>query len=352
MDCFYAAIEIKHRPELANLPVAVGGESGRRGVLCTCNYIARSYGVRSAMPTFLAKKRCPDLIVLPPQFELYRKESQAIREIFSRYADLIEPLSLDEAYLDVSDSEYHRGSATLIAQAILGLIHQERQLTASAGVANNKLIAKIASDENKPNGMYVVTPNEVEQFIKPMPVEKLFGVGPKMAEKLSHMGIETCQDLQAVSLQVLSQQFGKMGVSLYQYCRGIDNRAVISSRPRKSLSVEWTFNQDIEDEQAIKQAVKVLYGRLIKRWSLAGEPKFKKGYIKIKDNNFKVYSFEQAMFSCSLDIYILMMDRLFQKHKTPIRLIGLGFKLEQACVLGQMEFDFEENTYIEKNLSD
>ncbi len=343
MDCFYAAVEMRDNPELLNVPLAIGGDEGRRGVLCTSNYQARKYGVRAAMPSFMAKKLCPDLIILPPRFDVYRQESDSIRKIFARYTEFIEPLSLDEAYLDVTTVELYQGSATLIAQAILNDIWQELRLTASAGVASNKLIAKIASDENKPNGICIVTPDKIDDFIANLPVKKLFGVGPKLQQKLENKGINNCKDLQKQSLTDLVNEFGKMGVSLYQYSRGIDSREVTPARKRKSISVEWTFEENIESEQSLLRACEVLYKRLLKRWLLAGEPSFNKLFVKLKFDDFKQHTKEQI---CnkeepSLEIFILMMELLNNNNQKPIRLLGLGLRIESYIEIGQLEFEFD-----------
>lgn len=341
MDCFYAAVEMRQNPALKDRPLAIGGESGRRGVLCTCNYEARKYGVRSAMPTFMALKKCPNLKILPPRFELYRKESQAIREIFKRFTDSIEPLSLDEAYLDVSSVDLLHGSATLIAKAIRQMIFDERQLTASAGIGTNKLIAKIASDENKPNGMCVVTPDDLANFIEHLPVKKLFGVGEKLQAKLAALGIETCKELQLLPLQTLISQFGKMGVSLYQYARGIDNRPVQTARRRKSISVEWTFSEDLELNQAYQRACEILYKRLLKRWQLAGEPQFRKIFVKVKFADFKISSHEQIYTQLSLGMFQMMADEVVKQHQKTFRLLGFGIRLAESTEIGQLEFDYE-----------
>lgn len=343
MDCFYAAIEMREDPKLQKTPLAIGGDEGRRGVLCTCNYIARQYGVRSAMPSFKAKQLCPSLVILPPRFELYRQESQAIRKIFTEYTELIEPLSLDEAYLDVSESSHHKGSATLIAEDIRQQIWQQRRLTASAGVATNKLIAKIASDENKPNGICIISPEKVASFIANLAVKKLFGVGPKLQQKLTQLGIETCFELQQLPLQSLVSQFGKMGVNLYQYSRGIDNRAVMVARKRKSISVEWTFEQDLQEDKLIENTIKVLFERLKRRWQLAGEPQYHKVFVKLKLSDFSIQTKEQKIAHYSVDIFKLIIKELRAKHAKPIRLLGLGLRLKQETDLGQLELDFDSS---------
>src|ERR1043166_8639437 len=196
MDCFYAAIEVRDRPELRGKPVGVGGARDRRGVLTTCNYEARAFGVRSAMPTFMALQRCPQLVVVPTRFDVYRREAAVIRGILHRFTSLVEPLSLDEAYLDLTE---HPGAPSAVAQLIRGLIFRKTRLTASAGIGPNKLVAKIASEINKPNGQFEVKPNEVGTFMQPLPVRKIWGVGEKTEQKLRQLGIQTCGEMQRLS---------------------------------------------------------------------------------------------------------------------------------------------------------
>src|ERR1700741_4895047 len=193
MDCFYAAIEVRDQPALKGKPVGVGGARDRRGVLTTCNYEARKYGIRSAMPTFKALQRCPHLIVMPTRFEVYRRESARIREILNRFTPLVEPLSLDEAFLDVSS---HDGDPEALAYLIRQLIFQQTQLTASAGIAPNKMLAKIASEINKPNGQFTVREEDIDAFLRPLSVRKIWGIGTKSAEKFARLGVSTCGDLQ------------------------------------------------------------------------------------------------------------------------------------------------------------
>ncbi len=251
MDCFYAAVEVKYQPRLKGKPVAVGGSpDGRGGVLTTANYEARQFGVKSAMTSNQALRLCPELILVPPDFSKYKAESAKVRMILERYTDLIEPLSLDEAYLDVTgprlnDGSFQTVSATRIAQQIRNEIKTELQLTASAGVAPNKFLAKIASDLNKPDGIAVIRPEEVERFVETLPVEKIWGVGKVTAEKLKRKGLSTCGDLQKLSLKRLVDEFGSWGAQLYDYSRGIDHRVVKAERERKSLTVEETYNHDL-----------------------------------------------------------------------------------------------------------
>ncbi|HEX3421396.1 MAG TPA: DNA polymerase IV, partial [Candidatus Udaeobacter sp.] len=232
MDCFYAAIEMRDRPSLRGKPVGVGGARERRGVLTTCNYEARKFGVHSAMPTFMALQRCPNLIVLPTRFDVYRREAVIIRGILYQFTSIIEPLSLDEAYLDVTS---HPSAPAALAQEIRSAIFRTTKLTSSAGIGPNKLIAKIASEINKPNGQFEVKPEQVADFMKDLPVRKIWGIGEKSERKLEELGAKTCGDLQRFSRPDLVKVFGKFGLELSDLCRGIDDRTVEPDRPRKSL---------------------------------------------------------------------------------------------------------------------
>ncbi|MEO8402931.1 MAG: DNA polymerase IV, partial [Gammaproteobacteria bacterium] len=265
MDCFYAAIEIRDNPTLANKPVAVGGQPEERSVLCTCNYVARKFGVRSAMPSSYAKRLCPDLIILPVNMAKYREVSRIIQEIFYEYTTFVEPLSLDEAYLDVSNSNQCQGSATWIAKDILKKIFSRTKLTASAGIAPNKFLAKIASGWRKPNGLFVIQPHEIQNFVDALPVEKLYGVGKVTAEKLHQAGLKKCSDIKGFSLAELVNNFGKLGNQLYEQSRGIDNRSVEPNRIRKSLSVERTFLHDRKTTDDLTGIMNELYEKLIHR---------------------------------------------------------------------------------------
>lgn len=324
MDCFYAAIEIRDNPTLANKPVAVGGSTDKRGVICTCNYVARQYGIHSAMSTSAAYRHCNDLIVLPVNMSKYRQVAQQIHAIFRNFTHLVEPLALDEAYLDVSDvSDYH-GSATLIAKAIRQRIWDSEKLTASAGVASNKFLAKIASGYNKPNGLFVIRPDEIEHFIKTLPVDDLFGVGKVTAEKLHRLGLKTCADLQRLSLAELIEQFGKLGQRFYEQCRGIDQRPVEPNRIRKSLSVERTFPQDIVDLETCLGIIKELCQQLsIRVQEVAPQRMIKNQYLKIKFSDFKQTTAEMANQAINLEHYLALFRKSYNQNK-PIRLLGLG----------------------------
>lgn len=326
MDCFYAAIEIRDNPALADKPVAVGSAAEERGVLCTCNYIARKFKVRSAMATAYAKRLCPDLIVLPVNMQKYRDVSEIIRGIFLEFTPLVEPLSLDEAYLDVTDSPHYQGSATLIAKAIRQKIVETVHLTASAGISINKLLAKIASGWNKPDGMFVIRPQEVDPFMKNLPVDELFGVGKVTAKKLHQLGLKTCSDLQAISLLELINYFGEKGGNrLYEQCRGIDNRSVEPNRIRKSLSVEKTFKQDIVMDSHCFSILHELYESLLVRLKkYVPNRTIKNQYIKIKLSDFKTMTLERSSHTIDFPLYEYLLSELIKRSYGKIRLMGIG----------------------------
>lgn len=329
MDCFYAAIEMRDKPALRGKPLGVGGSRDRRGVLTTCNYEARKFGVRSAMPTFMALQRCPQLIVVPTRFDVYRREASVIREILFRFTSLVEPLSLDEAYLDVSA---HSGDAGALAQVIREMIFQKTKLTASAGIGPNKLIAKIASDMNKPNGQVEVLPEEVPGFMEELPVRKLWGIGPSTEEKLQQLGIATCGDLQRFSRLELQQMlFGKWGSELYDLCRGIDERAVEPDRPRKSLSTEETFSSDLTNLPDCEQETAHLYEDLMAELAQK-EPKRKVRsiFVKLKFSDFTRTTAERAGADLTLPSYLSLLAEAHARSNKAVRLIGVGVRFAEA----------------------
>jgi DNA polymerase-4 len=320
-------------PSLADKPVGVGGTPERRGVLCTCNYIAREYGVRSAMPTGVALRLCKDLVLVPVNMEKYRAAASIIHDIFREYTDLVEPLSLDEAYLDVTDSPHENGIATAIAQAIRQKIWERVNITASAGVAPNKFLAKIASGWRKPNGLFVIRPHQVDDFIKALPVKDLFGVGKVTAEKLHAKGLKTCADIQKVSLIHLTENFGKLGAQLYERSRGIDHRSVEPNRIRKSLSVEHTLNKNIQKTAACLSVIEDLFERLTARIkSSAPDRLIKNQYIKIKYSDFKQTTIERTSKTPDLDQFKDLFFELNKREGVSIRLLGVGvhFQVEDA----------------------
>ena len=338
LDCFYAAVEVLDNPALKGKPVGVGGYPGsNKGVLCTASYEARKFGVRAAMSTFKAKQLCKDLVLVPVNMERYKAISKQIHDIFQRYTDLIEPLSLDEAYLDVTECKLCKGSATLIAHAIRSDIETELHLTASAGIAPNKLIAKVASDLNKPNGQFVVTPGEVDDFMAALPVSKLFGVGKATQGKMASHNITTCQDLQGFQRDQLSHLFGKFGESLYGYCRGIDNRDVEPSRVRKSVSVEQTFESDIPTISKASQVIGQLICELRRRLEKHSDRTIKSTFVKIKFNDFTQTTAEQQGGSLTLDVIDPLFNKAYSRSNKPFRLLGVGVNFSDDDQVGQIE---------------
>jgi DNA polymerase-4 len=328
MDCFYAAIEVRDRPSLRGKPVGVGGARDRRGVLTTCNYEARKFGVRSAMPTFMALQRCPNLIVLPTRFDVYRREAAVIRDILHRFTSLIEPLSLDEAYLDVTE---HPGAPGPLAEVIRGTIFQKTKLTSSAGVGPNKLIAKIASEINKPNGQFEVARGQVPEFMEKLPVRKIWGIGEKTERKLEELGVKTCGQLQRFSRPELVDLFGKFGVELYDLCRGIDDRQVEPDRPRKSLSTEETFAVDLttveQCEEKLEELFQELMGDLAQKESMR---EIRKIFVKLKFNDFTRTTAERAGLAPALEDFRSLLAEAFSRTGKPVRLIGLGVRFAET----------------------
>ena len=324
MDCFYAAIEVRDRPELRGKPVGVGGARDRRGVLTTCNYEARKFGVRSAMPTFMALQRCPKLIVLPTRFDVYRRESAVIRAILHRFTSLVEPLSLDEAYLDVSA---HPTAPGALAQLIRNLIFRKTKLTASAGIGPNKLVAKIASDLNKPDGQYEVAPEQVSEFMAMLPVRKIWGIGAVTERKLQQRGITTCGELQRFSRGQLQNIFGKFGTELYDLCRGIDERPVEPHRERKSLSTEQTFAIDLETLATCEEKLEELFAEMMADLAQKETTRIvTKIFVKLKFADFTRTTVERAGLAPSLGEYRTLLAEAFGRTGKPVRLLGVGVR--------------------------
>ncbi len=324
MDCFYAAIELRENPELVGKPVAVGGRSSNRGVLTTANYEARKFGCRSAMPTFKAMQLCPRLIVLPVRFDLYREESRRIRQIFEQFTPTIEPLSLDEAYLDVS---HLRSSGANVAAEIRARIFETTGLAASAGIAPNKFLAKIASDWRKPNGQFEVRESEIAGFMVDLPVREIWGVGKRTAEKLERLGAKTCGDLQTWDLSRLTRDFGKFGVELYQLCRGEDHRPVRVDRERKSLSNERTFSQDLTTLEECRGTLDPLLEELVHDLEKIEDLQIAKSFIKLKFNDFQTTTAECAASSVLPEIYENLLNEGWERRRgRTVRLIGAGVR--------------------------
>ncbi|MGI2067245.1 DNA polymerase IV [Shewanella sp. MF08487] len=332
MDCYFAAVEMRDFPEYLGKPLAVGGSSDRRGVISTCSYEARKFGVRSAMATAYAFKLCPDLILVPGRMQVYKQVSLQIREIFSRYTSLIEPLSLDEAYLDVSECQQYKGSATLIAQAIRRDILMETGLTASAGIAPIKFLAKIASDLNKPNGQYVITPDTVPEFVKTLSLRKIPGVGKVTAEKLALLGLHTCSDVQAYSKTELVARFGKFGSVLIERSYGIDERGISADRERKSVGVETTLAKDIYHLDQCQQIIPGLIQELLQRLDRGAKNRqICKQVVKLKFNDFKQTTIEHRSDQVSIEMfYELLAQAMVRQEGRGIRLLGISVGLADS----------------------
>jgi DNA polymerase-4 len=285
MDAFYASVEQRDNPQLRGKPVAVGGAQ-KRGVVAAASYEARAFGVRSAMPSVTAKRKCPDLIFVPPRFDVYREISLQIRRIMAEYTSLIEPLSLDEAYLDVTENFRGISSAARIADELRGRIRAETGLTASAGVSYNKFLAKLASDHRKPDGLFVITPSMGPAFVEALPIGKFHGVGPATTAKMNRLGIHNGADLKAQALPFLQQQFGKAGLHFYWIARGVDERPVRADRVRKSIGVETTFAEDLTQFDRMREALQPLLDQLWHHCHAAGRSG-RTVTLKVKYANFR-----------------------------------------------------------------
>ena len=328
-DCFYASIEMRDNPALRGKPIAVGGSPERRGVVATCNYEAREFGIHSAMASATARRLCPDLIIIRTDMEKYRLASSQIHEIFQRYTDLIEPLSLDEAFLDVSDCDEFRGSATRIAEAIRNEVREVVGITISAGIAPNKFLAKIASDWNKPDGQFAVLPNDVDDFVAKLAVKKLHGVGKVTAAKMHRLNLRTCKDLQNFGADALTEHFGSFGERLFELSRGIDNRPVSTDRIRKSVSVENTFDTDLPDLDSSLEAMLGLLPKLELRLKrLDNHYAIKKQFVKLKFHDFVTTTVEMLSEDTNPENYRTLCEQGFARGERAVRLIGLGVRVE------------------------
>ncbi|OUS31572.1 DNA polymerase IV [Gammaproteobacteria bacterium 45_16_T64] len=341
-DCFYASLETLDNPSLRGKPMAVGGASDRRGVIATCNYEARAFGVHSAMASSTAKRLCPDLIIVPPRMERYKEASKQIHQIFKRFTSVIEPLSLDEAYLDVTSKREYQGSATLMAQAIQAQVFKEIGITVSAGIAPNKFLAKIASDWNKPNGLFVIVPEYIDEFVSVLPVSKLFGVGKATQKKLENLGIHTCSDIRNYSIFELSKVLGAFGERLHQLSYGIDERPVKARDRRKSLSVEHTYAKDLTLlEQCINKLpeLEIEMQQRLDKQSKASP--IKKAFVKIKFNDFTQTTIERCIKEPDIEIYQALCKEAFERGNKPVRLLGVGVRFEEPIKSNaQLSFSF------------
>lgn len=333
-DAFYASVEVRENPALAGRPVAVGGSPEGRGVVAAASYEARKHGVRSAMPSARAVQQCPGLVLLPPRFDLYRAVSRQFHEIFREYTERIEPLSLDEAYLDVSGSQRHQGSATRIAEEIRARIREELRLTVSAGVAPNKFLAKVASDWKKPDGLFTLAPAQVADFVQALPVSKIMGVGKVTAQKMQRLGIATCGDLQRLPMDELIQRFGKYGQRLAELARGQDEREVNPSRIRKSISVEHTYPQDLAQEAAMQRALADILKELLARFrKIEADYLPSKRFVKLRFRDFTQSTLDEALPSPAEpwhqpEVFARLLQKCWQRKSLPIRLLGAGLRLE------------------------
>ena len=327
MDAFYASVEQRDDPRLRGKPVVVAWR-GKRSVVCAASYEARRFGVRSAMPAIRAERLCPEAIFVPPDFTRYRAVSRIAREIFRRHTDLVEPLSLDEAYLDVTENKTELPTATRVARAIRQQIREELQLTASAGVAPNKYLAKIASDWKKPDGLFVIQPEDVEAFLTPLPVGRLPGVGKVTSQRLELIGIRTVGNLRSLDLEFLEAQFGRFGHRLYELARGIDHSAVVPDRPTKSISAEDTFERDValmETEQIILRLAEKVWAAASKESRVA-----RTVVLKLKTSEFEILTRSHTPPSppASLEeltnIALSLRERVELGPQKRFRLVGVG----------------------------
>jgi DNA polymerase IV len=341
MDAFYASIEIRDRPELAGHPVAVGGTSSQRGVLTTCNYEARKYGCHSAMPTFLALQKCPDLILVPTRFDVYRQESETIRAILHRHTPLVEPLSLDEAYLDVSA---HLGDPAALAYVIRRQIFQKTRLPCSAGIAPNKLLAKIASDWRKPNGQFQIHPADIADFMQTLPVKRIWGIGAVAAARLEKLGVTTCGQLQTFDRIEMVRLFGKFGLELYHLCRGHDERPVEPHRERKSLSTERTYSINLPTVEHCIARLPALFEELQNDLAAKKDlPPIVGIFLKLKFSDFTRTSVDRAGLAPEYDNYLrLLHEGHARQSEKAVRLIGLGVRfLDHTDPRPQLELGLE-----------
>jgi len=346
MDAFYASVEQRDNPALRGKPVVVGG-SGMRGVVASASYEARRYGVRSAMPSVVAQRMCPELIFTKSRFEVYKEVSRQIRDIFYEYADLVEPLSLDEAYLDVTTDKMGIGSATLVAKAILKRILETTQLTASAGVSFNKFLAKVASGVNKPNGIKVITPEEAEHFLGQLPIEKFHGIGAATAKKMKALGIHNGADLRQWAEADLAKYFGKAGQHYYRIVRADDRREVNPNRIRKSIGAERTFFEDLSDLEVMKEKLTHIAG-IVHEYMLKHDNFGRTVTLKIKSSDFRQITRSKTFNSelHDLDALIATVYELLEQNRQEVekvRLLGVtvsNLTRERSTEGVQLRLDF------------
>jgi DNA polymerase-4 len=339
MDCFFAAVEMRDFPELRGQPVAVGGSSQRRGVISTCNYEARKFGVRSAMPTARAFKLCPNLILQKSRFSTYAEASDQVFKIFHDYTPLVQSMSLDEAYLDVTDADLPSGSATLLAKIIRERIYKETGLTASAGIAENKLLAKLASEVKKPNGQFTIDPSMVAQFMLHLPLGKIHGVGKVTSDYLASLGFKTCSDLLPFSRFEMNAKFGKLGEYLFFAIRGISFSPVITEWERKSLGSERTFSEDLTDPTLLQMKLHELTLDVQESLTNYSDKKLASLQVKIKYHDFQLTTIERTGLGVSVEnTWTLFLDRWSQDPR-PVRLLGVSVKFSGSSESSQLTFD-------------
>ena len=329
MDSFFASIEIRDNPNLQNKPVAVGGKATERGVLTTCNYLARKYGLHSAMSSKTAIQLCKDLIILPVDIAKYRKISKEIFKIFKCYSKKIEPVSIDEAFLDVSESGYCQGDPEEMARQIRSCIKIDFGITASAGISSNKLIAKICSDWKKPDNQFSICDDEIQNFIKTVSLKSIPGIGRVNFKKCKTLNMTSCSDMQKMSKDELIRIFGSYGYTLFNLVRGIDNREIETNRTRKSISVEDTFLHDLNNTTLCVQQLSILYTKLIERCksSNVNTNDVREIFLKIKFNDFETITRQKKSCNIELNEFIILFDSNVVKIIKPIRLLGIGFRL-------------------------
>lgn len=320
-DCFFAAVEMRDRPDLKDIPIAIGGSSDRRGVISTCNYPARAYGVRSAMATAQAMKLCPNLVLLPGNMNVYRQVSKQIMAILQSYAEVFQAVSIDEAYLKLPAED----NAYLIAQLIKQQVQQLTGITVSIGIADNKFLAKIASDWKKPDGLFEVTEQEKSEFVANLSLGLIPGIGKKTFEKLQKQGLHYCRDVRPIPLNELVSRYGKLGVALYKRSRGIGSNDLDTRRIRKSISVERTFPEDLTESSDMLAAVDLLWARLTSRAEQAGiDVSQLAPFVKVKFSDFQQTTLSNHELKVSQESYQQLMLQARQRMSNPVRLLGIG----------------------------
>ena len=349
MDAFYASVEERERPELVGHPVIVGGSPEKRGVVAAANYVARRYGIHSAMPAATARRLCPHGVFLPPRISYYAEVSRQIREIFERFTPLVEPLSLDEAFLDVTGSEQFFGSAAEIGQQIKQAVREETGLVVSVGVAPNKFLAKIASDLKKPDALVIVEPEQVEEFLDPLPVERLWGVGKQTSKVFERLGIRTIGQLRQWPIDVLESSFGSQGEYLWQLAHGIDNEPVVPEREAKSISHETTFEQDIDNLEVLRAWLVDLTEQVA--WRLRRhELKGRTVQLKVRFADFSTITRSQTLSEPTDITHELwqaaddMLNHRLPPGHLPIRLIGMGVGGFMTGLTQGLLFDQDQRT--------